>query len=89
VANFLKALLHVLATAVLLSVALCLYVTQPLIGGANISSPISVDTAKLETHVRALSQSFVSREGSHPETLDSCAAYIRREFKRANARSSL
>src|SRR5262245_1229348 len=57
----LKAMLNVLAVAVLLIVALCLYVTQPLIGGANISAPISVDPTKLETHVRTLSQTFVPR----------------------------
>jgi hypothetical protein len=84
----LKTLLNVLAAAVLLIVALCLYVTQPLIGGANISAPMSVDPTKLETHVRALSQSFVPRDESHPENLDRCAAYIRQEFERANARVS-
>jgi hypothetical protein len=84
----LKTMLYVLAAAVLLIVALCLYVTQPLIGGANISAPISVDPTKLETHVRTLSQSFVPRDESHPENLDRCAAYIRREFERANARVS-
>lgn len=83
-----KTMLYVLAAAVLLIVALCLYVTQPLIGGANISAPIPVDTTKLETHVRTLSQSFVPRDESHPENLDRCAAYIRREFERANARVS-
>src|SRR5215813_2688163 len=77
----LKTLLYVLAAAVLLIVALCLYVTQPLIGGANISAPISVDPTKLETHVRTLSQSFVPRDESHPENLDRCAAYIRQEFE--------
>src|SRR5215510_15041304 len=53
----LKTVFRVLAAAVLLIVALCLYVTQPLIGGAIIPVPISVDPANLETHVRALSQS--------------------------------
>src|SRR5262245_7960360 len=81
-----KTMLYVLAAAVLLIVALCLYVTQPLIGGANIPAPVSVDPTKLETHVRTLSQSFVPRDESHPENLDRCAAYIRLEFERANAR---
>jgi hypothetical protein len=84
----LKTMLYVLAAAILLIVALCLYVTQPLIGGANITAPTSVDSTTLETHVRALSQSFVPRDESHPENLDRCAAYIRREFERANARVS-
>jgi len=79
---------YVLAAALLLIVALCLYLTQPLIRIANISTAISVDPARLETHVRALSESFVPRDESHPENLDRCAAYIRREFEGATARVS-
>src|SRR5262245_17167867 len=81
-------MLYFLAAALLFIFALFLYVTQPLIGGANIPAPISVDPTKRETHVRALSQSFVPRDESHPENLDRCAAYIRGEFERANARVS-
>src|SRR5262245_54992506 len=84
----LKIMLYILAAAVLLIVALCLYMTQPLIWIANVSSPISVDPARLEIHVRALSESFVPRDESHPENLDRCAAYIRREFESAHARVS-
>jgi len=84
----LKIMLYVLAAAVLLIVALCLYVTQPLIRIANVSTPISVDPTRLETHVRALSETFVPRDESHPENLDRCAAYIRREFESAHARVS-
>jgi len=81
-------MLYVLTAAVLLIVALCLYMTQPLIRIANVSSPISVDPARLERHVRALSESFVPRDESHPENLDRCAAYISREFEGAHARVS-
>jgi Zn-dependent M28 family amino/carboxypeptidase len=81
-------MLYVLAAAVLLIVALCLYMTQPLIRIANVSSHISVDPARLESHVRALSESFIPRDESHPENLDRCAAYIRREFEGAHARVS-
>src|SRR5262245_14789896 len=84
----LKTMFYLLAAAVLLIVALCLYVTQPLLGGANIPAPISVDPTNLETHVRTLSQSFVPRDESHPENLDRCVAYIRQEFERANDRVS-
>jgi hypothetical protein len=84
----LKIMLYVLVVTVLLIVALCLYVTQPLIRSAKISAAISVDPKRLETHVRALSESFVPRDESHPENLDRCAAYIRREFESANARVS-
>src|SRR5262245_14085662 len=81
-------MLYVFAAAVLLIVALCLYMTQPLFGVANISASNSVDPARLEIHVRALSESFVPRDESHPENLDRCAAYIRREFEGAHARVS-
>jgi hypothetical protein len=84
----LKMILYILAAAVLLIVALCLYLTQPLIRVANLPSPVSVDPARLETHVRALSESFVPRDDAHPENLDRCAAYIRREFESAHARVS-
>src|SRR5262245_2087663 len=83
-----KIMLYCLAAAVLLIVALCLYMTQPLIGGGNSPAPVSVDSTKLEPHVRTLSQSFVPRDESHPENLDRCAAYIRQEFESANARVS-
>jgi len=83
-----KIMLYCLAAAVLLIVALCLYMTQPLIWIANVSPPISVDPARLEIHVRALSESFGPRDESHPENLDRCAAYIRREFESAHARVS-
>src|SRR5262245_13292266 len=86
--SLLKIMVYILAAAVLLIVALCLYMTQPLFSIANISIPISVDPARLETHVRALSESFVPRDESHPENLDRCAAYIRREFEGAHARVS-
>jgi Zn-dependent M28 family amino/carboxypeptidase len=81
-------MLYVLAAAVLLIVALCLYVTQPLIRVANVPSTVTVDPARLEIHVRALSESFGPRNAAHPENLDRCAAYIRGEFESAHARVS-
>jgi peptidase M28-like protein len=84
----LKIMLYVLAAAVLLIIALCLYATQPLIRTANIPSKVSVDPARLEAHVRALSESFIPRNEVHPENLDRCAAYIRREFESVQARVS-
>jgi len=83
-----KIMLYLIAAAVLLIVILCLYMTQPLIWNAKVSSPVSVDPNKLESHVRMLSESFIPRDESHPENLDRCAAYIRREFESANARVS-
>jgi peptidase M28-like protein len=83
-----KMILYIFAAAALLIVALCLYLTQPLIRIATLPSIVSVDPARLETHVRALSESFVPRDDAHPENLDRCAAYIRQEFESAHARVS-
>src|SRR5262245_52547920 len=84
----LKIMFYLITAAILLIVALFLYMTQPLFWSASISSPVSVDPNKLETHVRMLSASFIPRDESHPENLDRCAAYIRREFESVNARVS-
>lgn len=39
------------------------------------------DRAKLEAHVRMLSETLSPRDGAHPERLDRVAAYLRGEFK--------
>jgi Zn-dependent M28 family amino/carboxypeptidase len=46
----------------------------------------AVDPARLETHVRALAETFAPRDESHPENLDRAAAYIRRELQEAGGR---
>ena len=65
------------------------YVTQSLIptGRAKHPTPV-VSPARLESHVRALSQRFIPRDYTHPENLDRAAAYIRREFTRAGGTTS-
>ncbi|HEY9420107.1 MAG TPA: M28 family peptidase [Thermoanaerobaculia bacterium] len=45
-----------------------------------------VQPARLETHVRALAETFVPRDWNHPENLDRAAAYIRAELERAGGR---
>src|SRR5262249_58930944 len=77
-----------LTAAVILVGACWPFVTESMVGRAEEPPPVSVHAIHLETHVRTLSQSFVPRDESHPENLDRCAAYIRREFERANARVS-
>jgi Zn-dependent M28 family amino/carboxypeptidase len=61
-------------------------VTQPVMfrGPAGDHRP-PVDVARLEAHVRLLSETFAPRDYSHPENLDRVAAYLRKEFERANA----
>jgi len=50
------------------------------------SPAVAVDPARLEAHVRALAETFVPRDESHPENLDRAAAYIRRELQEAGGR---
>ena len=60
-----------------------------------VTQPVRVDTspnpddehrvspARLEAHVRALSEGFSPRDFTHPENLDRAAAYIREQFAQA------
>jgi hypothetical protein len=61
-------------------------ITQPVMlrGPAGDNRP-PVDAARLEAHVRMLSETFAPRDEGHPENLDRVAAYLRKEFERANA----
>ncbi|HEX9919216.1 MAG TPA: M28 family peptidase, partial [Pyrinomonadaceae bacterium] len=60
-------------------------ITQPvLFPGAAGDHMSPVDVARLEAHVRMLSETFAPRDEGHPENLDLVAAYLRKEFERAN-----
>lgn len=50
-------------------------------------APVEVSPARLEAHVRMLSERFAPRDFLHPEHLDGAAAYIREEFGRATCRT--
>ncbi len=58
-------------------------VTQPLLPRAPKAATVNTDPARLEVHVRMLSETLVPRDESHPHMLDRTAAYIRREFEHA------
>ncbi len=66
--------------------ALWFVVTQPVMSGRGTGehSP-PVDAARLEAHVRMLSETLGPRDEGHPENLDRAAAYLRAEFERARA----
>ena len=49
-------------------------------------SPVAVDPARLESHVRALAEDFVPRDEDHPENLDQAAAYVWRHLEQAGGR---
>jgi Zn-dependent M28 family amino/carboxypeptidase len=58
-------------------------VTQPLLPRAPKAATVNIDPARLEVHVRMLSDTLVPRDESHPHMLDRAAAYVRREFEQA------
>jgi Zn-dependent M28 family amino/carboxypeptidase len=64
-------------------------VTQPLPSIARAQrTTLAVSPARLEAHVRALSQEFVPRDYTHPENLDRAAGYIRTQLTRAGGATS-
>ena len=60
-------------------------VTQPVLSRRGGSPGTAVEPARLEAHVRMLSETLSPRDEQHPENLDRVAAYIRGEFERARA----
>jgi hypothetical protein len=65
------------------------YVTQPLLPIARTSrTTVEVSAARLESHVRALSERLIPRDYTHPGNLAQAAAYIRTEFTRAGGATS-
>ncbi|HEV2802574.1 MAG TPA: M28 family peptidase [Pyrinomonadaceae bacterium] len=60
-------------------------ITQPVMFGRSAGADRPpVDVARLEAHVRMLSETFHPRDEGHPENLGRVAAYLRKEFERAN-----
>ena len=65
--------------------ALWFWVTQPLLSTARAPRLPPAEPARLEAHVRALSQEFFPRHEARPDNLDRAASYVRAEFERAGA----
>ncbi len=61
-------------------------VTQPTLATDKLAFKplVTVDPARLEFHVRILSEEFFPRDEAHAENLDRAAAYIRKEFEQAS-----
>ncbi|MDQ2695285.1 MAG: M28 family peptidase, partial [Pseudomonadota bacterium] len=73
-----------LAVVALLILLLAVHLAQPvLLSGEIHPPPVAVDPARLEAHVRTLSERLVPRDAAHPQNLDRAAAYIRGELQRA------
>lgn len=61
------------------------WVTQPTFTSKSDNAKDLVDPAKLNLHVKMLSETFFPRNEEHPENLDKVAAYIKQEFEKAKA----
>jgi Zn-dependent M28 family amino/carboxypeptidase len=61
------------------------YVTQPVTLPPPVATP-RIDAARLEAHVRMLSETLAPRDAALPDRLDAAAAYIRAELERTGAR---
>lgn len=59
-------------------------VTQPLLFQENIETNVVVNQTKLENHVKILSEKYIPRNYTHPNNLDSVAAYIKNEFSQTS-----
>jgi hypothetical protein len=66
--------------------AIWFLVTQPLFFLKMTGSDQVVDPARLEAHVRVLSETCSPRDYTHPENLDRAAQYIYSQFERAGGR---
>ncbi|HNB71467.1 MAG TPA: M28 family peptidase [Acidobacteriota bacterium] len=75
----------VLVICLLLSTLLVIYITQPLMGTTTARSGVTVDPARLEKHVKTISQELGARDCLHPENLDQVARYIEQGFRTATA----
>jgi hypothetical protein len=84
--RFAVLLLLVVLVSVGLLVAVWFAITQPLMfRGRASDKSLTVDAARLEAHVRGLSETHSPRDEGHPENLDRAAAYLRKEFESAKA----
>lgn len=82
----LRMLALIIVTAfLLLLAALWSVVTQPLPRATQRDGVPPVDTARLEAHVRMLSETLSPRDAAHPEGMGRAADYIRGEFERSGA----
>jgi len=83
--RIIRLMLITLLGLVVLLVVLWFWVTQPLFVQPKTVARVSVDPARLEAHVRMLSEQLSPRDESHPENLDRVAAYLKKEFEAAKA----
>ena len=71
-----------------LLIAVWVVVTQPLLSESQAKDAVSVDPARLEAHVRTLSEVLSPRDAACLQNLDRVAAYVREEFEQARGQVS-
>ncbi len=85
---FLKLLLNAVLLLCVLLIALWFMLTQPIVPPAPLDSTITIDTARLEAHVRMLSEQLPPRNAD-PARLDVSAAYIFDAFERCGGQPQM
>jgi len=68
---------------ILLFAAIGFVLTQPLFSTVHRTISATVDPARLERHVRMLSETLAPRDWKHPANLDRVTAYIKTEIESA------
>ena len=75
-----------LVRAFFLAMAFCFRLTAPSFA-ADKAEPAFVDPARLEAHVRTLSETLGPRDAGHPGNLDRAASYIRSAFEQTRGKT--
>ncbi|HST21275.1 MAG TPA: hypothetical protein VLR90_09180, partial [Blastocatellia bacterium] len=77
--------LAIMLVFLVLLIAAWVLVTQPLLSNPDINDSVpTVDSSRLEAHVRMLSETLFPRDHTRPQNLDRVADYIRKEFESAH-----
>lgn len=71
-----------------LSIALCLWITQPLIFATKVKKSAKVESEKLKNHVEKISNEFYPRNFFNQSNLNKTADYIKTEFEKTGAKVS-
>ncbi len=78
-----RAIVPTAAVVFTLLIASWVLVTQPLFLSVERTTTMDINPARLERHVRMLSETFRPRDWKHPGNLECAANYIHKEFEQA------
>ncbi|HEU5236973.1 MAG TPA: M28 family peptidase [Pyrinomonadaceae bacterium] len=83
-----KVILILCLTIAMFGVVSWFWITQPLLSRPESGQTVAVDTARLETDVRAFSEQMSPRDQTHPQNIDRAAAYIQARLAETGGRVS-